>query len=110
MSCGPNSRRRGNPLIGGRSPVPLSVDFDMQGDVVADEVGAEEFTGAVCATAGGAVELQKPGEVLAVVFRGDTHGNWSGAAIQDRSGGTGEPLGGRLSSACRIDSAPRVAV
>ena len=73
--------------------------------LVVDEV-AEEFAGAV----GGVVEFQKPVEALAVVFRGDTHGCWGGAAVQDRSGGVGEPLGGRLSSACRIDSAPRVAV
>ncbi|MEA3212601.1 MAG: hypothetical protein QOE70_5658 [Chthoniobacter sp.] len=81
--------------------------------VVVDEVWAEEaeeFVGAVGAAVGGAVEFQDTGEVLAVVFRGDTHGDCGGVAVQDRSGGTGEPLGGRLSSACRIDSAPRVAV
>ena len=56
----------------------------MEMDVVVDEVGAEEaeeFAGAVVAAVGGAIEFQNTlaGEVLAVVLRGDEHGEQSGA-------------------------------
>src|SRR5580765_2918905 len=43
------------------SALPLRVDFDMEMDVVVDEVGAEEaeeFAGAVVAAVGGAIEFQ----------------------------------------------------
>ena len=56
----------------------------MEMEEVVDEVfaeEAEEFAGAVVAAVGGAVEfeLALAGEALAVLGRGDEHGEWSGA-------------------------------
>ena len=67
----------------GRSLLALRVDFDMEMDVVIDEVRAEEaeeFAGAVVAAVGGAIERQNTlaGEVQATVLRGDEHGELQG--------------------------------
>jgi hypothetical protein len=77
-----------------RLPPPvlsLRVNFDMEMDVVVDEAEAEEaeeFTGAVVAAVGGAIEFQNTlaGEVLAVVLRGDEQGEFQRAVDAPEDG------------------------
>ena len=78
--------------------IPLRMDFDMEMNVVADEVGAEEaeeFAGAVVAAVGGAVEfeLAPVGEALAVPGRGDEHGEFQRAADAPVREGAAQEMG-----------------
>ena len=65
--------------------------------MVVDEVGAEEakeFAGAVVAAVGGAIERQNAlaGEVLAVVLRGDEHGEFQRAADAPEGEGAAQEM------------------
>ena len=101
------------------------MDFDVEMDVVVDEVlaeEAEEFAGAVVAAVGGAIEfeLTLAGEVLGVVVGGDEDGEFQraadaaegeGAAQEmvrravgaggDSLRGVGDELGGGMVLRCR---------